>query len=101
MSSIAIHHILLKSPLLADDVMNELKLGAEFGELAAEYSACPSARQQGFAGYHNTDHLPQALLQALYEHDADSPYVGPVQTPFGYHILKAIDRPERTMLIDN
>lgn len=100
MSTIALHHILLKSPLLADDVMKELQLGAEFGELAGEYSACPSARQQGFAGYHSTDQLPAELLRALYEHDSDSPYIGPVKTSFGYHILKAGSRPERSMLID-
>ena len=45
MSTIALHHILVKSPLLAEDILRELQLGAEFGDLAAEYSACPSARQ--------------------------------------------------------
>lgn len=100
MSTIALHHILLKSPLLADDVMHELTLGADFAELAAEYSACPSASNQGFAGYHHTDALPTAVVKALFEYEGESPYVGPVQSPFGYHIFKSIERPQRTMLVD-
>ncbi|MAD46236.1 MAG: peptidylprolyl isomerase [Oceanospirillaceae bacterium] len=100
MSTLALHHILLKSPLLANDVMKELSLGADFAELASEYSACPSARQQGFAGYHNTDQLPAELLKALAGHDDESLYCGPVKTTFGYHILKVTDKPERTLLVD-
>jgi len=100
MSTIALHHILLKSPLLADDVLKELALGADFGELANEYSACPSARQQGFSGYHNTDQLPAELLKALYQHEDDSPYCGPIKTDYGYHIVKMTEKPQRTMLIE-
>lgn len=105
MSTIALHHILVKSPLLADDILRELKLGAEFGDLAAEYSVCPSAAQQGFAGYHNTDLLPAPLVQALFGKgetpvDLSSPYVGPVRTELGYHIIKTMEAPQRTMLFD-
>ena len=100
MSTLALHHILLKSPLLADDVMKELSLGADFGEMAAEYSACPSAKHQGFAGYHHSDQLPANLLEALYSHEQDSPYCGPVKTGFGFHIIKVVDKPERPMLVD-
>ena len=46
MTTLALHHILLKSPLLAADVLQELHIGADFSELAEEYSACPSAHHQ-------------------------------------------------------
>lgn len=105
MSTIALHHILVKSPLLADDILRELKLGADFADMAAEYSVCPSARNQGFAGYHNTDLLPDTLLQALFGKgdtplDLSSPYLGPVRTHLGYHIVKTMDKPQRAMLFD-
>ena len=100
MTTIAIHHILLKSPLLADDVLKELTLGADFGELACEYSACPSGRQQGFAGFHHVDALPAAVVKALFENEQDSPYTGPVRSAFGYHIFKAIPRPAKPLLVD-
>ncbi|MCA6062047.1 peptidylprolyl isomerase [Thalassolituus marinus] len=100
MSTIPVHHILLKSPLLASDVMQELQLGADFGEMASEYSACPSASNEGFAGFHHTDRLPGELVHALYEHDEQQPYVGPVKTSLGFHILKAVKKPERPLIMD-
>lgn len=89
MSSMAIHHILLKSPLLAQDVLKELEHGADFATLAQEFSACPSGQNQGFAGYHHLDRLPPSLAAALAEANTASPYLGPIQTELGYHILKA------------
>ena len=86
---IAIHHILLRSAWLADDVMRELSLGASFEELAEEYSACLSATNQGFTGLHLLDHLPETLRIALLTDNGRNPYVGPVKTPFGFHILKS------------
>ncbi|WP_430461601.1 peptidylprolyl isomerase [Thalassolituus sp. LLYu03] len=100
MSTIALHHILLKSPLLAADILQELSLGADFGELAAEYSACPSASQQGFAGYHDTDALPTSIVKALFEYEGNDPYLGPVTSPLGFHIFKTIARPERKLLME-
>jgi peptidyl-prolyl cis-trans isomerase C len=73
MSLIALHHILLKSPLLAQDVLKE--------------SACPSGQNQGFAGYHQAEQLPPALVAALEQND--QAYLGPIATELGYHILKA------------
>lgn len=85
----AIHHILLRSAWLADDVMRELSLGASFEELAEEYSACLSATNQGFAGLHLLDQLPETLRIALLTDNGRNPYVGPVKTQFGFHILKS------------
>lgn len=101
MSTIALHHILVKSPLLAQDIMRELQLGADFGDMAAEYSACPSAGQRGFAGYHDTDRLPVALVQALFSSGENvQAFQGPVRTPFGYHIVRCTDKPTRPLLSD-
>lgn len=99
MSTLALHHILVKSPLLAEELLAELKLGADFGDLAAEYSTCPSANNQGFAGYHSSDALPAALVHALYNEGGT--YIGPVATQFGYHIMKASGRPDRPMIVED
>ena len=64
-TTVALHHILLKSPLLAGDIIKELELGADFADLAREYSACPSANNEGFAGYNNLDTLPTGIVTAL------------------------------------
>lgn len=100
MTTVALHHILLKSPLLADDIVKELELGADFGDLAEEYSACQSAAHQGFAGYHSLDTLPTALVKALSDWDSETPYTPAVKTHLGFHILKPVAKLEREVLTD-
>ncbi len=102
MHTIALHHILLKSPLLADDLAKELDLGADFAELAREYSACPSSHQGGFAGYHQQDELPLTIIEGLAVADSQKSYVGPVRTDLGYHLLKPVgDKPKLALSDDN
>lgn len=102
MHTIALHHILLKSPLLADDLAKELDLGADFAELAREYSACPSSHQGGFAGYHQQDELPLTIIEGLAAADNQKNYVGPVRTDLGYHLLKPVgDKPKLALSDDN
>jgi peptidyl-prolyl cis-trans isomerase C len=90
MQTIALHHILLKSPLLAQDLAKELELGADFAELAREYSACLSAHEGGFAGYHQQDDLPIEIINALAVHDDQKSFTGPVPTLLGFHLLKPV-----------
>tara|TARA_Y100000034_G_scaffold46643_1_gene57445 strand:+ start:727 stop:1128 length:402 start_codon:yes stop_codon:yes gene_type:complete len=85
---IPLNHILLKSPLLADDILKELTLGARFEDLAAEHSACPSGSNKGFAGNHDVDDLPEEMIQAMQEYDGSSPWIGPVKTHYGFHIIR-------------
>jgi peptidyl-prolyl cis-trans isomerase C len=88
MTTVALHHILLRSPLLAQDILNELTIGTSFEDLASNHSACPSKKHQGFAGQHQLDQLPEALYQALNAADGSKPYLGPIVTRYGYHIVK-------------
>jgi peptidyl-prolyl cis-trans isomerase C len=100
MQIIALHHILLKSPLLAEDVAKELELGADFAELAREYSACPSSHDGGFAGYHDQDELPLEIISALANHNDQKTYAGPVATDLGFHLLKPVGEKPRLALSD-
>lgn len=101
MKTIALHHILLKSSLLAEDLLKELQLGADFADLAREYSSCPSKENDGFAGFHHIDQLPAALVQALFTpEETASLYIGPVATELGFHILKPLEGSQRSLLLD-
>jgi len=102
MHTIALHHILLKSPLLAQDLVKELELGADFEELAREYSACPSSKNGGFAGYHHQDQLPLSLIEALARHDDQQTFTGPIESQYGYHLLKPVgEKPKLAIHDDN
>lgn len=90
MATIELHHILVKSPLLAQDILNELELGREFSDLAREFSCCPSKNNAGNTGLHDQSLLPENIIQALVESPDDAPYTQAVQSHFGYHILKPV-----------
>lgn len=100
MQTIALHHILIKSPLLAQDLAKELELGADFAEIAREYSACPSAKEGGFAGYHHQDDLPIEIITALALVDEKKIFTGPVQSSYGYHLLKPVGEKPKLAISD-
>ncbi len=101
MQTVALHHILIKSSLLAQDLAKELELGADFAELAREYSACPSAKEGGFAGYHHQDDLPLEVITALASCSNDKTFTGPVKTQFGFHLLKPVGEKPKLAISDN
>lgn len=89
-------HILLKDESDAKAVIAELDNGADFAELAKEKSIGPSAPQGGDLGYF----APGAMVPAFQE-AADALEVGayteePVQTQFGWHVIKLEDRRKAT-----
>ena len=100
MKPVVLHHILLKSSWLAQDIEDELKLGADFDDLAKEYSACLSGQNGGFAGYHQLDDLPEELVTALNEWDGSSLYTPITQSRYGFHILKPVAPLERLLISD-
>ena len=100
MQTIALHHILLKSPLLAQDLVKELELGADFAELAREYSACPSGQNGGFAGYHHQDTLPDDIIRALATSQEQQSFIGPVESQYGHHLLKPVGEKPTGILDD-
>lgn len=80
-------HILIKDPLLVTRVLNELKKGADFSQMAKKYSTCPSKKKGGDLGWFG----PGAMVQA-FENSVKSLPIGriskPVRTQFGFHIIK-------------
>ena len=80
-------HILVAS---LDEVANLQKLlaeGAEFGALAAQYSKCPSAQNGGDLGRFSEGMMVKPFQDAAFAL-AVSDVSEPVQTQFGYHLIK-------------
>lgn len=75
----------------ADELVAQLKGGAEFARLAASYSNAPEALQGGDLGWRNTDRVPTLFLDAIKGLKVGE--VAPiVRSPNGFHILKLIGR---------
>ena len=89
------HHILVESEAMALELMKELIFGADIGELARLHSLCPSRDQGGDLGSFVPADMAQEFSAFIFDErtPTDAP-VGPIKTPFGYHVI-VID--ERTL----
>lgn len=92
---IQISHILVATEKEARDILAKLNGGADFADLARQYSTCPSKEQGGDLGPVNkgSDLVPEFKEAALRLQPGELTKE-PVKTKFGYHIIKAGDKKE-------
>ncbi|MGE5714127.1 MAG: peptidylprolyl isomerase, partial [Betaproteobacteria bacterium] len=75
----------------ADDLVVQLKGGADFARLAASYSNAAEALQGGELGWRNADRLPTLFIDAI--KGVKTGEIAPiVRSPNGFHILKVLGR---------
>ncbi len=81
-------HILVEDEETAAEVLEKIESGEDFNELAKEYSKDPSAEQNGG----DLGYFKRGVMVPEFENTVFSLEVGeisePVQTQFGYHIIK-------------
>jgi peptidyl-prolyl cis-trans isomerase C len=95
-------HILLKTEADANKVLDELKAGKDFAELAKKYSIDPAAASGGkLESPDGREWLPRGSFEKSFEvvlfKIPKGQIGGPVKTQFGWHILKVEDhrQPEK------
>ena len=87
-------HILVATEEEAQSVSQELEGGADFATLAQERSTDPgSGAQGGDLGCFTQDRMVAPFAEAAFGATVDE-VVGPVQTQFGYHLIKVYERRE-------
>ena len=83
-------HILVQTEEEAKDLLQKIEEGADFGELAQEYSLCPSKRDGGDLRF-----FGKGMMVKPFEDAAFSMKKGeisePVQTQFGWHLIQLTD----------
>jgi peptidyl-prolyl cis-trans isomerase C len=89
-------HILVASEEEARAVIAELDGGADFVELAKERSTGPSGPRGGDLGYFTSDQMVPEFSAAAQTLEPGQYSKDPVQTQFGWHVIKLEDRREST-----
>ncbi|MDH3474567.1 MAG: peptidylprolyl isomerase [Rhodospirillales bacterium] len=87
-------HILLEDEAAAKEVISELDGGADFAELAKERSTGPSGPNGGDLGFFTADQMVPEFSQAAFALEPGKHSAAPVQTQFGWHVIKVMERRE-------
>ena len=85
-------HILLQSEEDANAVIEELKAGANFEELAKTKSQGPSAPNGGDLGWFKAETMVPAFAKAVREMEKGVYSTTPVNTRFGWHVILLEDK---------
>ncbi|MCJ7506586.1 peptidylprolyl isomerase [Candidatus Bathyarchaeota archaeon] len=83
-------HILVKTEQEAKMVLERLKKGEKFANMAAEVSLCPSRKRGGDLGIFTRGKMVKEFENAAFslQKGETSPVV---KTKFGYHIVKRLE----------
>jgi peptidyl-prolyl cis-trans isomerase SurA len=75
----------------AEDLLAQLKGGADFARLAASFSNATEALQGGDLGWRNVDRLPSLFVDGIKDVKTGD-ISGVIRSPNGFHILKVLGR---------
>ena len=89
-------HILLESEEDAKAIIAELDDGADFAELAKEKSTGPSGPNGGDLGFFNRADMVAPFAEAAFAMEPGTYSSEPVQTQFGWHVIKVEEKKEGT-----
>lgn len=84
-------HILVQTEAEANDLKQQIADGADFADLAAKYSKCPSGARGGDLGEFRPGQMVKEFNDVCFN-DAVGEVHGPVQTQFGYHLIEVTKR---------
>ena len=85
-------HILVETEDEAKAIIEELDAGADFAALAAERSTGPSGPNGGDLGFFGPGRMVPAFDEAARALDVGAVTAEPVETQFGFHVIKVTDK---------
>lgn len=91
MKSAHARHILVADENECNELINQLKEGADFATLAAKNSSCPSGQQGGDLGTFHQGQMVPEFDEVVFSAPIGV-YPEPVKTQFGYHVIDVVSR---------
>ena len=85
-------HILVPTKEKAEQIIQELKGGADFADLAKKNSTDPGASNGGDLGWFKKGDMVPAFADAAFSLKPGEVDPQPVQTQFGWHVIKVLDK---------
>ena len=93
MPSAVARHILVRTEDEANELRDQLEVGADFAELAKSHSTCPSAQEGGSLGEFKKGEMVPEFDHVVFGDDlAEGQVSEPVKTQFGFHLIKLEQR---------
>jgi peptidyl-prolyl cis-trans isomerase C len=86
MTQVAARHILVDTLEEAQDLAKQINEGAEFGDLAKQFSKCPSGMRGGDLGLFGRGQMVQPFEDVSFDLEVGG-LSAPIQTQFGYHLI--------------
>jgi len=87
MSQVRASHILVADLNTAVTLKQKIAEGSDFGQLASQHSSCPSGRNGGDLGMFGRGMMVKPFEDVAFGTEVGQ-VSGPVQTQFGYHLIK-------------
>jgi len=84
-------HILVSREDKANEIKQLIAEGADFAEMARQYSTCPSSARGGDLGEFMPGQMVAEFNDVCFNEEVGVVH-GPVQTQFGYHLIEVTKR---------
>jgi peptidyl-prolyl cis-trans isomerase C len=84
-------HILVGSKTDAEKLLNRIRSGARFEDLAKKHSQCPSGKKGGDLGYFGKGQMVKPFEDVAFTLNKGD-ISNPIQTQFGFHLIKVTDK---------
>lgn len=91
MAKASARHILVDTIEQCEDLKQQIADGADFGEIAKQYSNCPSGAEGGELGQFNKGMMVPEFDRVVFNEALHTVH-GPIKTQFGYHLLEITSR---------
>jgi peptidyl-prolyl cis-trans isomerase C len=93
MASAAARHILVSTESECEQLKKQIEEGADFADVAKQYSDCPSSADGGALGTFSPGQMVKEFDDVVFGEDMGKVH-GPVKTQFGYHLVEITARSE-------
>ena len=86
-------HILVPTEEQCEALKKEIEGGADFADVAAAHSTCPSGQRGGALGEFGKGQMVPEFEEVVFNEEVGMVH-GPVKTQFGYHLIEVTERSE-------